>query len=312
MFQWIQLKPGQVYIIPTRVGAYFIATSLIILLIGSGYSNNLVNLLAFFMLSLVFVAMVLTHLQLKCLDVESIEATPAFSGEVQTFHLIIRNDSAEECAGIKGKCILKDMKKRSPLPQMLDGRLLAHHRNRVKWVEPAGKRGRYFIEKIELETVFPLGLFYAWKIAKVKSECWVYPKLSGNLKLPFPQGEGEFVSTLQSSHRQGDEFHGHRDYRAGDSARHIDWKAHARGRALLVKEMDEGSSPELFLSLELLAQSGLSKEDCISQLTVWVNEACQQELSFKLVLPHHEVLQGRGMAHARRCFEKLSCFQEEP
>ncbi|MES2965054.1 MAG: hypothetical protein V4760_14305, partial [Bdellovibrionota bacterium] len=58
-------RKNRVYILPTGFGLVFIAGALVMILVGATYQNNLVNLLAFFMLSLVFIGMIQTHNNLK-------------------------------------------------------------------------------------------------------------------------------------------------------------------------------------------------------------------------------------------------------
>jgi uncharacterized protein (DUF58 family) len=307
--QWITPNRDKIYIIPTRMGGYFITVTLIILLVGSGYSNNLVNMLAFFMLALVFVGMVMTNLQLKDVTVVELEMSPAFAdGEVWS-QALVHNANAIERYGL-----------RVYLPELLyqggvsfserfAHQVRARQNARVSWVQRAATRGLHSVRKIELSSVFPLGFFYSWKVIPIQASYWVYPALVGEIPLPEALKAGDADAASRSSLGAGDDFRGHRKYATGDSSRHIDWKAHARGRPLMVKEINEGDPPDWLFDFRMLDETNLDLEAKLSQLAVWVNVAFQHDLNFALQLPGTELISGRGDVHARKCFEALAVFR---
>lgn len=298
----------QIYIIPTRMGGYFITVTLIILLIGSGYSNNLVNILAFFMFSLVFVGMVLTHLQLKDVKVAELEVNPSFAGEEVWSQAVLNNPNATERFGLRAHLPELETVKGASFTERFVHQLAARQNTRVSWVQRSGVRGLHTIQKIEVSSVFPLGLFYSWKLIPIQKNYWVYPELKGDLQLPEALQAGESDALSRASQNSGDDFRGHRQFIQGDSSRHIDWKAHARGRPLLIKEINEGDPPDWLFDFHVLEDSGLDLEAKLSQLAMWVQEAYHRDLNFALRLPKREEISGRGDAHARKCFEWLAGY----
>ena len=307
--RWITPNRDKTYIIPTRMGGYFIGVTLIILLVGSGYSNNLVNMLAFFMLALVFVGMVMTHLQLKDITVEEVELNPAFAdGEIWS-QALVKNPNAIERYGMRLYLPELSFQKGISFSERFAHLLHARQNSRVSWVQRAGKRGRHSVSKIEVSSVFPLGFFYAWKVNPIQSYYWVYPELRGEIPMPDALKAGEADVASRSSQESGDDFRGHRKYASGDSSRHIDWKAHARGRPLMVKEINEGDPPDWLFDFRALDDTTLDLEGKLSQLAVWVNVAYQRDLNFALKLPGQDEIAGRGDAHARKCFEALAAFE---
>jgi uncharacterized protein (DUF58 family) len=298
-----KLSGDRTYIIPTRTGLLFIAATLVILFIGSGYSNNLVNLLAFFMLSLVFVSMVLTNLPLKTIALQSVEVDGVFAAEKFSLKLIFKNSGLNDLFGIKVE-----------VPSDTDVFFVRGDSTHKISVElESSTRGWQTLPRVQVSSVYPLGLFYAWKIFTPVDRFLVYPARSGTL--PFPKDfAGGIASDLAAEIKSyqklgGDDFKGHRPYIAGDSPRHIDWKAHARGRPLLVKELDEGAPPDLIFSWNALI--GLSSEERLSQLTTWIDQAFQQDLSFQLLLPETEFPPSQGLLDVQKCLAVLAVYGRE-
>lgn len=310
-----RIKPNRekIYIVPTRVGAFFIFSTLVMLLVGSGYSNNLVNVLAFFMFALVFVAMVLTNLQLKDVDLEDFEIYPAFAGTSGEVAAALRNSSSTERWGIEAALPQASGREYRPKPAHIPARQSA----RLRWSKPPESRGRYRLQRLELYSIYPLGLFHAWKVVPVNASYFVYPKRAGTLPLPFQLEGGEAEALQQATVTLGDDFRGHRKYLAGDSPRQIDWKAFARGRPLLIKEINEGEPPDQVLdwhSLDGMIVGGVEIDDeaRLSQLASWVQECYARGGNFRLRLPGQAELSGRGLEHVNRCFEQLALYGKSP
>ncbi len=259
------------------------------------------------MLSLVFSGMILTHLQLKALDLISLEILPTYAGRPQAFTAVLSNPNPQLRSGINLRSIQKGRSKFRASAQNFN--LVGHQNSRVTWTEPSQTRGRYFINRLELSSHFPLGLFYTWKLLEIEKEFWVYPALLGKLPLPLAQvtEEGKDL-ILASSATQGDEFRGHRDYRFGDSARHIDWKAFARGRPMLIKEINEGGKIEIALDWRMLSKFELTDEERVSQLALWVTEAFSRSIPFQLLLPGQLPLQCRSESQLHLCLQSLACL----
>jgi uncharacterized protein (DUF58 family) len=297
------IREGQIYILPTRFGLVFTTGAIIMILIGAGYQNNLVNLLAYFMLSLVFIGMIQTHNNLKDIKVESIEAEGGFKGTEFVVTTALKNESQAPRFNLEAgfKKLATKAVYENNLPLLANGTL------KLRATYPARKRGRHRLESVRLATVYPLGLFRAWLWLPIEKDYFIYPEPVGNRELPF---EGQEEDLEHSSHsKSGSDFHGHRKYQPGDSPRHIDWKAHARGRPMMIKQFTEGSSTCVQIDWSLL--EGLETEARLSQMAAWVNEAQRRKLPFALHMPGAVIPRSEGLQHATRCLEALAAFDEE-
>lgn len=296
------MKRRRIYILPTKFGLVFITGSFLMILIGSAYQNNLVNMLSFFMLSLVFVCMIQTHGNLKDVRLESLESEGGFAGTSYLVSSVLANDARVARYNIESR--MRGSKEQTVYEnrQTISGRGTL----KIRSAYPAKNRGRYRVVGARVSTVFPLGLFEAWTWFKdAVVEYSIYPEPLGERPIPIqiggaPSGE---VGTAAG----GDDFHGHRKFHGTDSYRHVDWKAHARGRPLLIKEFTEGEPQSLILDWAHLP--GLGDEERLSQLSKWIEIAKTSKLVFGLRIPGQTVPPGQGLGHAIRCWEALARYQ---
>ena len=91
---------------------------------------------------------------------------------------------------------------------------------------------------------------------------------------------------------QGDDFAGVRAYVTGESQRHIDWKAVARGQPLMTKQFAAENKGAVYLDFSALRFADV--EEKLSQLTLWVIEAERARQPYGLRLPDIESLQQLG------------------
>ena len=176
------------------------------------------------------------------------------------------------------------------------------------------RRGVLRLDDLRVELPDPFGLFQRCRpTGNEVGEILVIPRryklppleLGGQSELKIG---GETASTVKG---EGGEFMGLREYRPGDSPRHMHWKAWARTGQPIVKEFEEirfpryglildtnlrGSGPELFEEAVSVAASFVSTMD---------RESCLLDLMF--VRDEPEVFTaGRGVAKVDRLMEILA------
>ena len=297
------MKKGRIYILPTRFGMIFVAGSGLMILIGAAYQNNLVNLLAFFMLALVFVCMIQTHNNLRDVKIANVETEGGFAGTQFLVTSILENSARDPRYSIE--IALRGLEPVAVYDNVHP--LLGHATLKLRAAYAAKKRGRHTFKQAKVSSVYPLGLFYAWMYLPIEAEVLVYPEPKGERHVPAGGGPDR-VGTNQQQALGGDDYHGHRKYQTGDNYRHIDWKAAARGRPLMVKEFTSGV-PQTAL-LDWYALDGLETEARLSQLSAWVEEARLRRIDFGLRMPGHNISPGSGHQHSVRCLEILATYGE--
>lgn len=299
---WIEERMAQhqrLYIVPTRFGMFFLFASVLVILIGAAYQNNLVNILGFFMLALLFIAMIATHENLKGLRVSRVEPAAGFAGEMITLKIHVLNSTGTSKSGCRFEIRDFEMREASDARAKVD----AQQEARLMAVVRAKQRGVYQIERVRLFTTAPFGLFYVWLWQKVKSPVTVYPRRLGDRT--WQEASVGLEASLQTSRQPGAEDYSHHSpYLAGDSLQRVDWKAHARGRSLLTKHYDEARTSGVRLTYQSLG--GLNHEQRLEQLSAWIDQANKTGRSFQLVLPSEQIGPDRGLIFAQRAWTLLA------
>lgn len=298
---WLKLKPSnRIYIIPTKFGAAFGAGTVFMLLIGAAYQNNLVNLLGFFMLAILFTAMFATNDNLKGVEISRIEAVHGFAGEALPISIVVRNRGRRSKSNLE--FTVRGLKKsaqydaRMIIPPASDSRLLA------TFVAP--QRGRHSLSTFVLSTTAPFGLFFAWQVVASEAVATIYPRRIGEKTWTVETGTtaGEFVRASGA-----EDYKEHRLYQAGDNLKRVDWRAYARGRGLLTKEFDESTSSGLHFDYRRLVD--LPPERRLEQLSKWVDMAIQKGHPFSLTLPYKQIGPDKGLVFAHKAWSELADFK---
>lgn len=162
--------------------------------------------------------------------------------------------------------------------------------------------------RILVRSVYPLGLFSVEKVLETSWVRRVHPQPVGDLPLPTTthsaQGDSAPVSSQHATQSSGgDDFTGLREWRAGDSPRHIDWRAAARGGPLMVKMWSAGAHGVVVLDWKSLV---LDDNARASQIARWM-EICEAEgRPYEVRLPETTFRAGLGPAHHRRCLDAIA------
>jgi uncharacterized protein (DUF58 family) len=291
----VTLRRGRIYILPTGLGLAF-GVMLFAMLLGSlNYANNLGLGLTFLLAALGVVAMQACHRNLEALVARTAGSEPPFAGQEAVFRLALANPSGA------ARCDL-EAAARVPLdaPVSIDAGSEATVSLRV----PTRRRGAIVLDRVEIATRFPYGLFRAWAVLLPGERCLVYPRPAPDAPPP-PRPPG---STGGGAARRGeDDFAGLKDYHPGDPPRHIAWKAFARSNELLVKEFSGAAEPLPVFDLEDVP--GTDLEARLSVLARWIVDAHARGETFGLRLPGQQIPPQPGEAQRRRCLAAIAEFQ---
>jgi uncharacterized protein (DUF58 family) len=131
---------------------------------------------------------------------------------------------------------------------------------------------------------------------------WVYPASAGTRPLPVTLAPAR--AARDGTRTEGDDFGGVRAWRVGESQRHIDWKAAARGQPLLIKQWSGDADTTVVLDWDTLAD--LAPEARLSQLARWIVQAERGGSQYALRLPGVALPAARGEAHFHACLRRLA------
>lgn len=291
---WIALSARRIFILPTRAGMGFAGLLLVMFLAAINYDNNLIFGLTFLLASLALVTMLHTYRNLAHLQLRVGQGQPGFVGDRLGFQLWLRSNEGRTRYAVVVTTVAGDTARTHVTA---DGNSL--------WLHPEARtRGPNRLGLVTIGSTYPLGLFYAWSRVEFAHSELAYPAPAPPGP-PLPStGDGKRHS---GAHNSGPEdFRGLRTYRAGDSLRHVHWKALARERGLLTKEFGGGQAGSCWLDFTATPEQDL--ENRLRRLCRWVLEAERAQLSYGLRLPDQSIPPARGNAHRDRCLSALAMF----
>ena len=291
----VTLRRGRIYILPTGLGLAF-GLMLFAMLLGSlNYANNMGLALCFLLAALGVVAMHACHRNLETLVVRAAGTEPPFAGKDAVFRIALSNP------GGAPRCDLEASAVSSPEPPVS---LAAGGESTVSVRVPTRRRGTVVLDRIEIASNFPYGLFRAWAVLHPEFRCLVYPDPARNPPPPPPAPGNAGGGGLR---RGDDDFAGLKDYHPGDPPRHIAWKAYARTNELLIKEFS--GDAEVLPVFDLADAPGADLEARLSVLARWIVDAHARGETFGLRLPGNEFPPEPGDVQRRRCLAAIAQYE---
>jgi uncharacterized protein (DUF58 family) len=296
----IELDRQRIYILPSGYGYAFCGVLLVMLLWAINYANSLAFVLTFLLGAVALNAMWRTHNNLLRLRITPGSAEPVFAGQQARFsYFLAHADGATRYGiglqwGAAAPCY-------SDVPTGASATVVLP--------VPAPRRGRLQPGPVRVLTRFPLGLFQAWSWVRFDRSCLVYPAPHGELPLPQPAALSATPLGVAAVRTGSEDYAGLRAYAAGDSPRHIAWRASARADSLLVKRFSGQARAQLWLDWQQLAPHPI--EERLSQLCRWVLTADAQGDDYGLRLTGLEIPPASGAEQRRRCLQALALFGDE-
>ena len=298
------VSPGRIYILPTRSWTFLLAVMAAMWYAAISQTNSTAYLLMFFLGSLVMVSAIHAHFAMAGLGLRVGKIPAVFAGEMARVPVEVLNLTH------RAKVALAVAPNGHVFKEAAHARiadLLPNGSANVELVLPTTQRGRLELRRVALTTDYPMGFFRSWRYEHTAAACVVYPFPEGTMTLPT--GAAVTADVVAGQGGAGDDFMGVRAYQQGESQRHVDWRAVARGQPYLVKQFSGAGSRRLWLEwTETAPLSDL--EDRLAQMSRWVVDAEQTGFAYGLRLPLFEAEPSRGDAHYHRCLTALALFDK--
>jgi uncharacterized protein (DUF58 family) len=267
---------------------------------ASSQNSAAVYLLLFALTAVFLVSIPHTLINLAGVTIALESVQPAFVGQEVSLPVEIMNGSRATRHGIELARSSSSRRRRR-----IDY-IPANKAARVTLRFPARQRGEHEVGTLCLTSIYPLGFIRFLKRFASSQSYIVYPKPAGAVRLP-----SSFVRRVDSrpvtDFGEGDDFAGVRDYVPGESQRHIDWKAVARGQSLMTKQFTAEAEGVVYLDFSALHFADV--EERLSQLALWVIEAERAGRPYGLRLPGTEIAPAVGQLHFHQCLRALSIFE---
>jgi uncharacterized protein (DUF58 family) len=182
------------------------------------------------------------------------------------------------------------------------------------------RRGHAFVTGFEISTRFPFGFFRLRRRLRARDvELIIYPKperASDELHL-LPIDAGQMPSARRGV--AGHDLHSLREYQPQDDVRHIDWKATARQRRLVVREFTSEEERRVHIVLDTFICAGGEESDDAARFERGVTLAAtladhfiDERAELQLTLGDEDGRYDEGREHLYACMRRLALVAPTP
>jgi uncharacterized protein (DUF58 family) len=312
----------------TKGGVIFLGVLAVVAFAAWNTGNNLLFLVFSVLASTLFVAWVAARVSLRDLVVSARFPDHIYAGEAAPVIVTLRNtkrffpsfsvlveargplDKKEK----KGKRLRRRTRVRYAKRTLAYYMYVPHRAAAEQRVEQLfEKRGHELITGFELSTRFPFGFFRRRRRLRARDvDIIVYPKpepLGDELHL-LPMNAGRLISTRRGA---GHDLLSLRDYQPQDDLRHIDWKATARARRLIVRQFAAEDERRVTIALDTSARDGVDEKESKERFERGVTLAASLVAHFideraevRLVIGEEKGRYGVGLEHLHNCLKRLA------
>ena len=268
-------------------------------------TNSAAYLLMFFLGSLVMVTAVHAHYALVGVGLRVGRIEPVFAGDLVRVPIEVLNLTSRAKVDLAVAPNGRVFKEAS---YARIANVAASGSEGVELLLPGETRGRLVLRRLALTTDYPMGFFRSWKYEATDAAGLVYPRPEG--PLPLPLGAAVTADTVAGHGGGGEDFMGVRAYQLGESQRHVDWRAVARGQPYLVKQFSGAGTRRLWLEwTDTAALPDVERR--LAQISRWIVDAEPAGFAYGLRLPGFEAEPSRGPSHYHRCQAALALFDPD-
>jgi uncharacterized protein (DUF58 family) len=252
----------------TAGGLVFVSIYAVVAFAAWNTGNNLLFLIFSVLTSTLFVAWTAGRAALRDLAVTARFPDHIFAGDPAPVTVTVNNtkrllpslsvvvEARARAEGIEGKGFFRRRPRRER-KRVLAYFMYVPHRAKVEQrVEQTfPQRGRVLVNGFEISTRFPFGFFRLRRRLNARDvEIVVYPKpesASDELHL-LPIDAGQLEAERRGA---GHDLHSLREYQPRDDVRHVDWKATARQKRLIVREFTAEDERRVHVVLDTFVEA---------------------------------------------------------
>lgn len=289
-------------IVPTAAGIGYLLMLLILMLVAVNYSNNLIFTLCFLMTATMLLSVWLSIRNLWGFRATHVRVRPVHAGQDLAFEIALNEHSGQHHLYLTLSSQHKQRSKTTlqPFYHLRSGQPF-------EWVyqQPTQQRGLHNPQRLNVDTVWPLGLFKLSRPLIELPETLVYPQAKSAQSIPETT-----CGQAAHAHTEAEELAGLRAYQPGDNPRRINWRSLSKGQNLQVKEFDGAAGdPAIWLRWQDLHAIGY--EARIRTLCHHILECQKRGQEFGLLLPGIELPPKRGGQHISTCLKQLALLPGE-
>jgi uncharacterized protein (DUF58 family) len=231
---------------PRRRALAFLGGAGLLFLVGTSVQAGWLLVLAACLLGATAAGLLLPRRMTRGLVFERRAPGEAFQGETVRVSLVVANRSR----GLRLALDLRDehlQSVRAFVRRVGPGEEVVVDTTRTAW-----RRGVHEAADVVVGSAAPFGVAERRRRVPVPSPTVVFPQLVALDELPFLESAPTPERAMHSTPRRGTgpEYLGIREYRVGDSMRHVHWPSTARHRALMVREFEREQTRRLAVVID--------------------------------------------------------------
>lgn len=225
--------------------------------IGSNIQAGWMYVLGASLVGTVLAGLVLPAVVLRGIEVSRFVPPMARVGDPVAVRLEVRNRRGSGSGGVSGIDHFLGTDKALAIEGLPGGARVS-----LEYVADPRRRGVYESAAVDLRSGFPFGTGKAERSSVVVSRMVVHPRWVSLSGVPLLEAASIPSEALHDRRRRGAglDFFGVREYRPGDSLRHVHWKSTARGGRPVVREYEELPASRIGIFIETLEVVGEEPE----------------------------------------------------
>lgn len=316
------LNMRNVYIFFSREGMLFAVLLLITFVAGINYGNNLVLGLCFYLVSVWLISFHVTFAHISGLKIELLDVTMAEVGAPVWVTLQLRSDSRQPRRQLlfgfdnsqKPRAAIRhnrhdDTSSSSQVDkkgsQVMLSRVQGEQVIRLPIATTA--RGELILPRLQIKTVYPLGIMRAWSYVYFARSAWVTPKPEAFEWQAYHLVASSDELPTGGQYVQGqDDFERLDSYVEGESLARVSWAHVARGQGMFTKHFADPVGQEQLL--DYADMPAAHHEQKLSQLAFGALALGRLNTPFAMKLPNEtsSLMVGQGEAFAQACLLRLA------
>lgn len=285
----------------TRVGAIYLAATLLVGFAALNTGNNSLYIGLSFMLAALILSGVVSHRGLRSVHVEYVQLGETWAGKpskgwvkvATRSRFFYARDVIVTSPQLYAPVLIQEIPRKSAVTVEVE--FLFH------------ERGRTDLTHVDLYTRYPFGFFLKKRSTPLHGEAIVYPQLVDASDARLAEASAGEVRPIDKP-GYGSELHGFRDYVRGDSLRQLHWRKSASLGRWVIKQQEAESGRLLTVVVDsYLPQPALRPafELMLRRATTVIYDALEKEMAVVLITPG-EVLPSEVSGGRRTIFDHLA------
>jgi uncharacterized protein (DUF58 family) len=315
----------------TAGGVIFVSIFTVVAFAAWNTGNNLLFLVFSVLASTLFVAWTAARVSLRDLVVSARFPDHIFAGDPAPVIVIVSNTKRL----LPSFSVVVEASSRAEAfePRRIFGRRRPRERKRVlayfmyvphrakveqRVEQTFERRGRVFVTGFEISTKFPFGFFRLRRRLRARDvEIIVYPKpeVAGDELHLLPINAGQLDAQRRGA---GHDLHSLREYQPHDDMRHIDWKATARQKRLIVREFNAEDERRVHIALDTFVDDGDGAdarerfERAVTLAASLVSHFTDELSEVRFTDGDEDTRYGVGREHLYDCLRRLALVTPRP